>query len=200
MLSFSSFRPYMSHPSPPSLASPPTESGLTATFLRIGGRLRHIATQLLGSEAEAEDALYEAFARLWQRNGNADNESTAKQEALLTTTVRNLSIDTLRRRTSHPCQLLDDNDVSHLEAAITRQSTQEEESDTDERFAEVSRLIDQHLTPLQRQLLYRRDVDGIDYATLALETDMQETAVRMQLSRVRRTIRLLYQQQNSPHS
>ena len=75
----------------------------------------------------------------------------------------------------------------------------EGENEEDERFAAVSRLIDHHLTPLQRRLLYRRDVDGIDYATLAQEEGMTETALRMQISRARRTVRHLYQQQNSTH-
>ena len=189
----------MSHSQPPSSVSPPAEGGLTATFLRIGGRLRHIATQLLGSEAEAEDALYEAFARLWQRGGNGEGESTARQEALLTTTVRHLSIDALRRRAAHPCRSLDATETDVAETALALRTDPEGEYEEDERFAAVSRLIDHHLTPLQRRLLYRRDVDGIDYASLAQEEGRTETALRMQISRARRTVRHLYQQQNSTH-
>lgn len=182
---------------PPPFHTPPSDSGgvLTATFIRIGGRLKRMATQLLGDEAEADDALYEAFCRLWTRRAEISDNDTARQEALLTTTVRHLSIDTLRRRQSHPTTSLDasESDLCFPQMAVAF----EEESETEtERYERVRRLIAEHLTLTQQLILRRRDVEGASYADIAAETNLQEAAVRMQLSRARRTIRELYHQQN----
>lgn len=175
------------HPLPPPDGKAPPQ-GLTATFLRIGGRLRCMATQLLGNEAEADDALYEAFARLWQRGGEQMQQTAQEQEALLITTVRHLSIDQLRERQRHRTTSMDEPEAAPLASA----STSEEEEDI---FPQVEALIALHLSPLQQHVLYRRDRDGVAYADIAQELGMQETAVRMQLSRARRTIREIYQQQ-----
>lgn len=172
--------------SPPSPAAPPERGGLAATFLRLSGRLRHLATQLLGNEMEADDALYEAFARLWPRREQL--ATTADEEALLTTAVRHISIDTLRRRGTHSEVPIDDYPLA---------DTPPEEDDTEARYREVQALIAQHLTPLQQVLLRRRDVDDAPYSLLSEELGMQEAAIRQQLSRARKTIRTLYLQQHS---
>lgn len=173
-------------PSPQHSAPPPEGSGLAATFLRVSGRLRHLAAQLLGSEVEADDALYEAFARLWPRRSTL--ATPAEEEAMLTTTVRHISIDTLRRRTAHPLQELTEAQTADVHS---------EASDLEEQYQEVQTLIAQHLTPLQQQLLQRREVDGESYAQLAFEFGLQEAALRQQLSRARKTIRSLYLQRHS---
>lgn len=182
---------------PPSTLSPPSDNGgaLTATFMRIGSRLKRMATQLLGDEAEADDALNEAFCRLWTRREEIPDADIARHEALLTTTVRHLSIDTLRRRQAHPTTSIDETDgAPHLpQMAVLADDDAETEV---ERYERVQRLMAENLTPTQQLILRRRDVEGASYAEIALETDLQETAVRMQLSRARRTIRELYHQQN----
>lgn len=175
--------------SAPSLSSSPAPSergGLAATFLRLSGRLRQMSAQLLGNEMEADDALYEAFARLWPRREQL--ATTADEEALLTTTVRHISIDTLRRRSTRSEVSVEDYPLAE---------SPPDEDDVEARYHEVQRLIAQHLTPLQQLLLRRRDVDDAPYALLAEELGMQETAIRQQLSRARKTIRTLYLQHHS---
>lgn len=181
----------------PSSVHPSSENGggLTATFVSISGRLKRMAAQLLGNEAEAEDALYEAFCRLWTRRAEIPADDTAHQEALLTTTVRHLSIDTLRRRQAHPTVSLDLPIEGSPFPPIAATTVEDDETDS-ERYERVQRLIANHLTPIQQRILRRRDVEGASYAQIALEMNLQESAVRMQLSRARRTIRTLFHQQN----
>lgn len=157
---------------------------------------------MLGSEQEAEDVLYEAFSRLWQHeDGSRTPHTDPHHEARLTATVRHLSIDTLRRRAAHPSISLDEPNAqewAHTARSITDET--EEESNMEERLEQVQRLIDRHLSPVQQRILRQRDIEGATYADIAAETGMQETAVRQQLSRARRTIRQLYQQQQHPAS
>ena len=68
---------------------------LTETYQRIRHRLKAGAGKILTDANAAEDALQDAFVRLWKRYP-IRNEKEA--EALLSRTVRNASIDQLRKR------------------------------------------------------------------------------------------------------
>ena len=165
-----------------------SENVLTTTFLKIRRRLQIISASILGNETEAEDALSEAFLRLW--NYPPSVNSSQQAEAVLTTTVRNLSIDEVRKRRSHPTE--------DWEQVSNQQFTSEEEDEVDEitlRLQRIEKLMDECLSPVQQQVLRMRDVDGRTYAEIAQYLNMQETAVRMQLSRARKHLRELYRQQ-----
>lgn len=169
--------------------SPQTpETVLTTTFLKIRRRLQIISASILGNDTEAEDALSEAFLRLWKHPQCV--ESSQHAEAVLTKTVRNLSIDEVRKRRSHPTE--------DWEQVSNQQFTSEEEDEVDEitlRLQRIEKLMDECLSPVQQQVLRMRDVDGRTYAEIAQHLNMQETAVRMQLSRARKHLRELYRKQ-----
>jgi RNA polymerase sigma-70 factor (ECF subfamily) len=65
----------------------------TETFERLRGRLFGLAYRMLGSRAEAEDILQEAYLR-WHQ---ADRAAIEHPEAWLVTTTSRLAIDRLRR-------------------------------------------------------------------------------------------------------
>ena len=165
-----------------------SENVLTTTFLKIRRRLQIISASILGNDTEAEDALSEAFLRLW--NHPQCVSSSQQAEAVLTTTVRNLSIDEVRKRRSHP--------TADWEQVSNQQFVSEEDDEADEialRLQRIEKLMDECLSPVQQQVLRMRDVDGRTYAEIAQHLNMQETAVRMQLSRARKHLRELYRQQ-----
>ena len=66
-----------------------------------------------------------------------------------------------------------------------------------ERFQAVKRLIDSKLTVGQRTILELRDLRGYEINEIASLLDMQPTAVRMNLSRARKTIREQYKKLNA---
>ena len=161
---------------------------LTATFLQIRRRLQVISTSILGNPTEAEDALSEAFLRLWKSPQAWENSRQA--EAILTTTVRNISIDEVRRRHSHP--------TDSLEVIPEGKDTTDiipDELEVEQRLCRLEKLISCHLSSLQQRILHMRDVDGLAYSVISEQLGMQETAVRMQLSRARKLLRELYRRQ-----
>ncbi len=166
-----------------------SENPVLPAFRRIGKNLQRMAQAMLGSEADAEDALQDAFCRLWTRRENIRSESEAA--ALLTTTVRNLSIDVLRsrkQRDTTPIEEQPDCPDDEAEAASQREQT----------FRSVEKIIHKELSPLARDILHRREYDGETIEHIAASLGMQPTAVRMQLSRARKTIRECYLKQNEP--
>ena len=65
----------------------------TATFERLRGRLFGLAYRMLGSRADAEDVVQEAYVR-WHE---AAHQGIDSPEAWLVTTTTRLAIDRLRR-------------------------------------------------------------------------------------------------------
>ena len=131
-----------------------------------------------------EDALQEAFCRLWSRR--ADFSSQGEAEGFLTVAARNVSIDRQRRRQSHPETDIDN--IDHHPVA-------DEEQDTPvELIAEINRLIETHLSPRDREILHRHDRDGWEFDEIAEHFGISQANARMIVSRARKTIRTLYLQ------
>lgn len=133
-----------------------------------------------GISHSGEDALNDAFCQLWA--GHYDPETEAEGEKLLQTAVRNRQISIWRKESRHPQVPLDRADA--LQPLP--------ETDARETFLQVKALIDSQLAPLQRDILTRHDINDETYKEIAQTLGMQETAVRMQLSRARRIIRETY--------
>jgi RNA polymerase sigma-70 factor (ECF subfamily) len=147
---------------------------LTETYQRIRERLRAGAGKMLSDAEAAEDALQDAFVRLWGRY-QVRNEREA--EALLTRTVRNVSIDQLRKRKTVP-----------LAMDLPEERTENREA----LFRRVEEMVDTELTDLQRLIIRRHEYESVTLERIAEELGMQPPAVRMQLSRARKTIREQY--------
>lgn len=148
---------------------------LTETYQRIRLRLKAGAGRLLADAEAAEDALQDAFLRLW---GRYEVRSGREAEALLTRTVRNVSIDQLRKRKTVPLSGdLPEEDVGENREAL---------------FRRVEEMVDTELTDLQRLIIRRHEYESVTLEKIAEELGMQPPAVRMQLSRARKTIREQY--------
>ena len=139
---------------------------LTEAFLKMRDRVRGMAS--------VEDALQDAFVKLWGRYQPA---SGREAEALLRTTVRNPAGDNLPENRPG----LDANPVE----------VQEREA----MFQKVEELIRKDLTDIQKYIIRRHEYEGAKLETVAKELGMKAPAVRMQLSRARKTIRERYNEQ-----
>ena len=171
------------------MAQTTEKNPVLAAFERIRQNLRSMATRLLGDEDDADDALQDAFVKLWVRR--SDIHTADEAAALMTVTVRNLSIDKLRRQQTSPTVALDEerDKIPDDEAAL--------QAETEERYRQVQRIIAARLTPLQQKILRMRDCEDLGYEEIAQALEMQPAAVRMQLSRARKTVRCIYREQQS---
>ena len=169
-----------------------SEDFLTSAFVKMRTVLRGTASRLLGNEAAADDALQEAFYKLWNRHYVLASESDAA--ALLSRTVRNEAVDTLRQRKRHAFVI-----SSEVEKSASEVLEDDSAPEREEMLRNVKTLIESQLTPIQQEILQRRDYNGEEYASIAEDLGMQETAVRMQLSRARKTIREVYRKQQTNH-
>ena len=105
---------------------------------------------------------------------------------MATTTARNLCIDRLRVASRRQNVAVDE----ERDADIQRPT--DEVYCMREQFDIVNSIIETRLTPMQQQVLKLREFEGRSMDEIAAMLNMDETAVRMNLSRARKRIREIY--------
>ena len=164
-----------------------SEELLTSVFTKLHRKFQRVALKLLPSESDAEDALQEAFCRLWPR---ANELQTQQQlEAMTVTTVRNLCIDTLRREERVKMVELD----VERDAAIT--DSVADELERREQFHAIESIIESELSDLQKQILKMKEYEDESIESIAEKLNMQQATVRVNLSRARKQVRMCYLKQ-----
>lgn len=160
-----------------------TKDLLTSTFERLRSRLLTKASAILANDDEARDVLQDVFFKLWQSTDIIDRESQAT--GLLTTAVRNLSIDRLRRRHAKAeTPLIENFDRPDIEADAEKERT--------ELLSRVEAIAAKHLSPRDREILYRRDRDEWSFEEIAEHFNVTAPNARLIVARARKTIRTLY--------
>lgn len=162
---------------------------LMDAFGKMRRRLLQMAQGILGNRMEAEDAVQDAFCRMWTRRSELHDDGAAA--AILTTTTRHVSIDILRKRT--PTLDIDESPEALSGGEPPDWERQELQAEAQQRWQEVQRLMAEALTPEQQLVLRRRDYEGASFEAIAAELHSTPTAVRMHLSRARRKILQTYQ-------
>jgi RNA polymerase sigma-70 factor, ECF subfamily len=141
---------------------------------RERGRLYAIAYGMLGTTAEAEDVVQEAFAR-WHE---ADRSAVRSPAAFLTTVVTRLAIDRLRsaerRRVEYVGPWLPEPLVAEADPADVVSEA--------ERLSLALLATLERLNPVERAVFLLRDVFDFDYAEIA-ETVAKEEANCRQIGR-----------------
>jgi len=155
---------------------------LTRTYISLQEKFKRRAARILGASDEVEDTLQDAFYRLWTRH--YDIRSGPEAEALLSTAVRNASIDRLRRR----------KETVPLDKAGGMEDGRMEAAERKMKLAIVNEIVESRLSEIQRYILRRKEYEDVSLEEIAKELGMQGAAVRMQLSRARKTILECYKE------
>lgn len=134
---------------------------------------------MLGDVAEAEDVVQDVFEKLWTRR-NALEECT-NPEGFVMQSVKNLCCDRLRRQKVRNNKL----------AQIKNDSTSVADGNRAEQ-RDMKHIVEEIIARLpekQRIVIHMRDVEGWEMDEIARMADMQPEAVRVTLSRARKTVR-----------
>ncbi|MFV5692229.1 RNA polymerase sigma factor [Flavobacterium sp. LT1R49] len=138
-----------------------------------------LAKRLLISTEEAEDATQEVWVKLWSKNKNLDGFNNV--EAFTMTMTKNYCLDQLKSKRAENIKIV------HNNFTDSQQSLDKKVEDIDS-LNWVEKIINQ-LPEQQRLLIQMRDIEQYEFAVIAEITDMNETAIRVALSRARKTIR-----------
>ena len=156
---------------------------LAAEFESQRARLLRVASRVLGSQADAEDAVQEA----WLRLARQDHASIENVPGWLTTVVGRICIDMLRARTAKAETSVDDERLGWVVTA---------EDDGPERNAEVADsvglallMVLDTLTPDERLAFVLRDTFGVPFDDIARIIGRTVDATKMLASRARKKVR-----------
>ena len=156
---------------------------LARRFETARPRLRAIARQLLGSDADADDAVQEA----WLRLERVDPAGIDNLDAWLTTVVSRVSLDLLRaprRRREHSWQVEPWRDEPMSEAADPAEVVA-----AADRVNVALLVVLDTLSPLERISFVLHDVFGQPFDEIASLLDKTPDATRQLASRARRRLR-----------
>lgn len=154
-------------------------------------RLRALAYRMLGSRAEAEDIVQEA----WLRWAEVDEASVEHAGAFLSRLVTNLCLDRLRSAAAQreqyvgvwlPEPLLED---ESLFGWVPGPETQAEFAQD---LSVAFMLALERLSPLERAAFLLHDVFDLDYDEIARHLDRSEASCRQLISRARKHIKADY--------
>jgi len=156
---------------------------LAQTFEAQRPRLRAVAYRMLGSTAEADDVVQEA----WLRLSRSDVSTVDNLRAWLTTVVARLSLDALRARKSRHEEL---SGLELPEPVVTDDVDDPAESAVIADSVGVALLVVlDTLTPAERLAFVLHDVFGLPFDEIAPIVDRTPIATRQLASRARRRVR-----------
>ncbi len=148
------------------------------TVLPCKDRLYRLAKRLLVSSDEAEDAVQEVFLKLW--NGREKIENYRSPEAFAITMTKNYCLDRLKSRQASNLKIVHSN----------YKNTENIERDVEaNEGVELVTKIMKTLPEKQKIIMQLRDIEQFEFVEIAQMLEINETAIRVALSRARKTVR-----------
>lgn len=164
-----------------------TQSEFLNVVMPFKDKLYRLSKRLLISAEEAEDATQEILMKLWSKNSNIANYKNV--EAFAMTMTKNFCLDRLKSKQSSNLKLVH----SNYEDGNTSLQKQLEARDS---ISWVEKIMEE-LPEQQKLVLQLRDVEEYDFKEIGDLLEMQPTAVRVALSRARKTVREKLMQKHS---
>lgn len=148
-------------------------------ILPFKDKLFRLAKRLLVSTEEAEDATQEILLKLWSNKSKIENYTNV--EAFAMTMTKNFCLDRLKSKQAGNLKLVHSN---YKDESRSLQNQLEVEDS----LSWVEKIM-KELPEQQKMVLQLRDVEEYEYDEIAVMLDMQPTAIRVALSRARKTVR-----------
>lgn len=148
------------------------------TILPCKDTLYRLAKRLLVSSDEAEDAVQEVFLKLWKGRDKIDNYRSP--EAFAVTMTKNYCLDRLKSRQASNLKIVHSNykNTENIERSV----------EASEGVELVTKIM-QTLPEKQKMIMQLRDIEQFEFAEIAQMLEINETAIRVALSRARKTVR-----------
>ena len=148
------------------------------TVLPYKDKIYRLAKRLLVSSEEAEDAVQEVFLKLW--NGKEKIKNYKNPEAFAITMTKNYCFDRLKSKQAANMKIVHSNykNSDNIERAIEAKDG-----------VNIVFQIMETLPEQQKTILQLRDVEQFEFAEIAEMMEINETAIRVALSRARKTVR-----------
>ncbi|CAL2074875.1 sigma-70 family RNA polymerase sigma factor [Tenacibaculum sp. 190524A02b] len=155
------------------------QSDFLKVVLPFKDKVFRLAKRLLVSTEEAEDATQELFLKLWRNKKKLQEYKNV--EAFAMTMTKNYCFDRLKSKQASNLTLVHSNYKE-------KETSLEKKVEYTDSVNQVHKLIEK-LPEQQRMIIQLRDIEQYDFDEICKVVDMKPTAVRVALSRARKTIR-----------
>jgi RNA polymerase sigma factor (sigma-70 family) len=153
-------------------------------FEQNRGHLRAVAQRMLGSTAEADDAVQEAWLRL-SRSGAAEIQN---MRGWLTTVVSRICLDMLRARQGRREELIDEWSEEPVVSSYAEYDPENQALIADGVGLALQVVLDT-LSPAERLAFVLHDMFGVSFEEIGPIVDRNPAAARQLASRARRRVR-----------
>lgn len=155
-----------------------TQKEFLSTVLPFKDKLYRLAKRLLVSSDEAEDAVQEIMLKLW--NGKEKMGNYKNPEAFAMTMTKNFCLDRLKSKQAGNMKIVHSN--------FQNTDNVERQVEANDGVSLVFQIMET-LPEQQRMILQLRDVEQYEFAEISEMLGSNETAIRVALSRARKTVR-----------
>ncbi|WP_299109617.1 sigma-70 family RNA polymerase sigma factor [uncultured Tenacibaculum sp.] len=155
------------------------QSDFLKAVLPFKDKVFRLAKRLLVSTEEAEDATQELYFKLWKNKEKLSNYKNV--EAFAMTMTKNYCFDRLKSKQASNLTLVHSN---YKEKETSLEKKVEHNDSVNQVHALIEKLPEQ-----QKIIIQLRDIEQYDFDEICKMVDMKPTAVRVALSRARKTIR-----------
>jgi RNA polymerase sigma-70 factor (ECF subfamily) len=138
-----------------------------------------LAKRLLVSKEEAEDATQEILIKLWKNQKKI--EGYRNTEAFAMTMTKNFCLDRLKSKQAQNLKIVHSN---YQDKNVSLQKQVELNDSVDW----VSKIMEE-LPEQQKIIIQLRDIEQYEFSEISKMLDVNETAIRVSLSRARKTLR-----------
>ena len=156
-----------------------TQTEFLQTVMPFKDKLFRLAKRLLVSTEEAEDATQEVLLKLWNNKKKIGEYKNV--EAFSMTMTKNFCLDKLKSKQAQNLKIVHSN---YKDENVSLQKQVE----LNDSVSWVGKIIEE-LPEQQKMIIQLRDIEEYDYDEIAKMLDMNPTAIRVALSRARKTIR-----------
>ncbi len=156
-----------------------TQTDFIKLVMPFKDKVFRLAKRLLVSKEEAEDATQEILLKLWSNQNNIQDYKNV--EAFSMTMTKNLCLDRLKSKQAQNLKIVHSNYQDH-NVSLQKQV------ELNDSVNWVSKIMNE-LPEQQKIIVQLRDIEEYEFEEIAKVLEMNETAVRVALSRARKTIR-----------
>ena len=149
-----------------------------STVMPFKDKLYRLAKRILVSKDEAEDAVQEVYLKLWK--GKESIKKYKNPEAFAMTMTKNYCLDRLKSKQASNLKIVHNN--------FQNSDNLDRQIDANDGVAIVFKIMET-LPQQQKIILQLRDVEEFEFAEIAEMLESNETAIRVALSRARKTVR-----------
>jgi RNA polymerase sigma-70 factor (ECF subfamily) len=150
-------------------------------------KVYRLAKRLLVSKDEAEDATQELYFKLWKNKSKIENYDNVESYAMMM--IKNYCLDQLKSKRASNLTLVHSN---YKDESSSLQNNIE--------FKDSAGIIKKMMNDLpekQRIIVQLRDIENYEYHEISEILDMESTAIRVALSRARKTLRINFLKQQN---